>query len=187
MILWKCCSQYASKFGKSSSSHRTGRGQFSFQSQRKAMPNNAQTTAQLNSSHTLVKFSKPAFSNMWTMNFQMFKLDLEKAEEPEIKLLTSARSWKKAREFHENIYFCFLDYAKAFDCVDHNKLWKNLVLITKSNHGFQGASLCGPWLYYWPHILIFLFTHIWSGPFTNKQTHTFRSVCACVCVCVCVC
>ena len=60
------------------------------------------------------------------MNFQMFKLDLEKAEEPEIKLLTSARSWKKAREFHENIYFCFLDYAKAFDCVDHNKLWKIL-------------------------------------------------------------
>ena len=54
----------------------------------------------------------------------MFKLVLEKAEEPEIKLPTSAGSSKKAREFQKNIYFCFIDYAKAFDCVDHNKLWK---------------------------------------------------------------
>ena len=56
----------------------------------------------------------------------MFKLGLEKAEEPEIKLPTSTGSWKKAREFQKNIYFCFIDYAKAFDCVDHNKLWKIL-------------------------------------------------------------
>ena len=55
------------------------------------------------------------------MNFQMFKLDLEKAEEPENKLPTSVGSSKK-REFQKNIYFCFIDYAKAFDCVDHNKL-----------------------------------------------------------------
>ena len=53
----------------------------------------------------------------------MFKLDLEKAEEPEIKLPTSLGSSKK-QEFQKNIYFCFIDYAKAFDCVDHNKLWK---------------------------------------------------------------
>ena len=55
----------------------------------------------------------------------MFKLVLEKAEEPEIKLPTSAGSLK-AREFQKNIYFCFIDYAKTFDCVDHNKLWKIL-------------------------------------------------------------
>ena len=55
MMLWKCCTQYASKFGKLSSSHRTGKGQIAFQSQRKALPKNAQTTAQLHSSHTLVK------------------------------------------------------------------------------------------------------------------------------------
>ena len=60
------------------------------------------------------------------MNFQMFKLDLEKAEEPEIKLPTSVGSLKKAREFQKYIYFCFIDYAKAFDCVDHYKLWKIL-------------------------------------------------------------
>ena len=55
----------------------------------------------------------------------MFKLVLEKAEEPEIKLPTSAESSKK-QEFQKNIYFCFIDYAKAFDCVDHNKLWEIL-------------------------------------------------------------
>ena len=59
------------------------------------------------------------------MNFQIFKLVLEKAEEPEIKLPTSARSSKK-KESQKNIYFYFIDYAKAFDCVDHNNLWKIL-------------------------------------------------------------
>ena len=58
---------------------------------------------------------------MWTMNFQMFKLVLEKAEEPEIKLLTSAGSSQK-QEFQKNIYFCFIDYTEAFDCMDHNKI-----------------------------------------------------------------
>ena len=59
------------------------------------------------------------------MNFQMFKLVLEKAEEPETKLPTSGGSSKK-QEFQKNIYFCFLDYAKAFDCVDNNNLWEIL-------------------------------------------------------------
>ena len=60
------------------------------------------------------------------MNFQMFKLVLEKAEEPELKLPTSAGSSKKQESSRENIYFCFIDYVKAFDYVDHNKLWKIL-------------------------------------------------------------
>ena len=60
------------------------------------------------------------------MNFQMFKLDLEKAEDPEVKLPTSAGSSKKQESSRKNVYFCFIDYAKAFDCVDHNKLWKIL-------------------------------------------------------------
>ena len=59
------------------------------------------------------------------MNFQMFKLDLEKAEEPEVKLPTSVGSQKNKR-VPEKIYFCFIDYAKDFDCVDHHKLWKIL-------------------------------------------------------------
>ena len=62
---------------------------------------------------------------MWTFNFQMFKLDLKKPE----KLDQIANIWwiiEKAGQLQKNLYFCFNDYAKAFDCVDHNKLWKIL-------------------------------------------------------------
>ena len=67
-----------------------------------------------------------SFNSMWTENFQMFKLDLEKAEEPRGQLANICWIIEKAREFQKNIYFCFIDYAKAFDCVDHNKLWNIL-------------------------------------------------------------
>ena len=70
------------------------------------------------------KSSKLGFNSVWTKIFQMYKLDSEKAEEPEINLPTSDGSQEKAREFQKNI--CFIDYAKAFDCVDQNKLWKIL-------------------------------------------------------------
>ena len=70
---------------------------------------------------------------MWTVNFQILKLVLEKAEEPEIKLPISAGSLKK-QEFQKNVYFCFIDYAKAFDCVDHNKLWKILKEMRITDH-----------------------------------------------------
>ena len=99
MMLWKCCTQYVSTFGKLNSGDGTGKRQFSFQSQRKAMAKNGQTTTQLCSSHTLEKqcskFSKPGFNSTWTVNFQMFKLDLGKAEEPDIKLPTFSGSLKK--------------------------------------------------------------------------------------------
>ena len=66
----------------------------------------------------------------------MHKLDLEKAEESEIKLSASVGS-QKSKKVPENIYFCFIEYTKAFDCVDHNKLWKILkemgILITLRN------------------------------------------------------
>ena len=71
------------------------------------------------------KFSKPGFNSIWTKNFQMFKIDLEKAEEPD-QIANIRWIIKKAREFQKNIYFCFLDYAKAFDYVDHDKPWKIL-------------------------------------------------------------
>ena len=60
------------------------------------------------------------------MKFQIFKLDFKKAEEPEIKLPTSAGSLKKQENSRKNIYFCFIDHTKVFDCVDHSKLWKIL-------------------------------------------------------------
>ena len=63
---------------------------------------------------------------MWTLNFQVFKLDLEKAEEPEIKLPTSVESSKKQESSRKTSISALLNYAKAFDCVDHSKLWKIL-------------------------------------------------------------
>ena len=60
------------------------------------------------------------------MYFQMYKLDLEKVEEPEIKLPTFNGSWRKQGSAKKTTYFCFMGYAKTFDCVDHNKLWKIL-------------------------------------------------------------
>ena len=108
-----------------------GKGQFSFQSQRKAMPKNAQTTTQLHSSHMLVKscskFSKSGFSNMWTVNFQMFKLVLEKAEEPEIKLPTSARSWKKQESSRKASTSALLTMPKPLTVwitINCGKFWK---------------------------------------------------------------
>ena len=72
----------------------------------------------------MLKFLQ-AFNSMWTENFQMLKLDLEKVEETG---QIASIHWiiEKAREFQKNIYFCFIDYAEIFDCVDHKKLWKIL-------------------------------------------------------------
>ena len=72
---------------------------------------------------------------MWIVNFQMFQLVLEKEEERTRDQIANIR-WiiGKAREFQKNIYFCFIDYAKAFDCVDHNKLWKILQEMGMPDH-----------------------------------------------------
>ena len=96
----------------------TGLEKFSFlRSQRKAMPKNVQTTTQLHSSHMLAKecskSSKPGFNSMWIMNFQMFKLDLEKAEEPEIKLPTSVESLKKQENSRKTSVSALLTMPKA--------------------------------------------------------------------------
>ena len=110
-MLWKCCTQYASKFGKLNSGQRTGKDQFSFQCQRKAMPKNAQTTAQLHSFHTLVrscsKSFKLGFNSTWTKNFQMFKLAWEKAEEPEIKWPTFVGSSKNKRVPEKHLFLLY--------------------------------------------------------------------------------
>ena len=111
-MLLKCCIQYASIFGKLSSGHRTGKGQFSLQSQRRAMPKNVLTNimgsnecSQLCSLHMLARLCsksfKQGFSSMWSENFQMYKLSLEKAGEPEIKLPTFTGSYRKQENFRK--------------------------------------------------------------------------------------
>ena len=98
-MLWKCYTQCACKFGKFSSGHRTGKGQFSFLSQRRGVPKNIQITIQLHLFHMLVRLCSKSFkldsNSMWTVKFQKYKLDLEKAQEPEIELPTFVGSWRK--------------------------------------------------------------------------------------------
>ena len=128
MLLLKYCTQYISKFGKLSSIHSTRKVQFIFQSQRKTMPKNVQTAIQLYSFHILVRLCSKAFklrfSNTWPENSQRYKLNLEKVEKPS----HIANIWwiiEKARKFQKNIYFCLIDYTKAFNCFDHQKKKKN--------------------------------------------------------------
>ena len=102
-MLWKRCTHYVSKFGKFSRGHRTGKGQFTFLFQRKAMPKNIWTTIQLCSFHMLArkcsKSFKLGFSSTWTENFQMYKLGLEKAEKPEVQLTTFVGLQRKQRNY----------------------------------------------------------------------------------------
>ena len=112
-------------------SHTTGKGQFSFQSQRKAMPKNVQMMIQLHSSHMLArsfsKFSKPGFNCTQTVNFQMFKLVLEKIEETEIKLPTSAGSSKKQENSRKTSISALLTMTKALTVwitINCRKFWK---------------------------------------------------------------
>ena len=93
------------------------KGQFSFQSQRKAMPKILKLPHNCTHLTLILQVRLQQYVN-WEL--QMCKLDLEKAEEPEVKSPTSVGSLKKAREFQKIIYFCFTDYAKALDCVEYS-------------------------------------------------------------------
>ena len=102
--------------------------QFSFQSQRKEMAKNAQTTAQLYSSHMLVmlKILQARLQQHVNCELPNVQAAFRKGRGTRDQLATICWIMEKAREFQKNIYFCFLDYDKAFECVDHNKLWKIL-------------------------------------------------------------
>ena len=104
-MLWKCRTQYVSKFGKLSSGHRTEKVQFSFQSQRRAMSKNVQTTIQLCSFKILAslcsKLFKRGFSIMWTENFQIYTLGSKEEDESEIKLPTFTGSWRRQQNFRK--------------------------------------------------------------------------------------
>ena len=115
----KCCAPYANKFGKLSSGHRNGKGQFSFQPQRRVMPKNVQSTAQLHSFHmlakVLLKILQASLQQYMNQEIPDVQAGFRTGTRDQI-----AKIWwiiEEAREFQKNIYFCFIDYAKAFDCV----------------------------------------------------------------------
>ena len=138
MMLWKCCTQYTSKFGKLSSGHRTGKGQFSFQSQRKG------NAKECSNYHTIALISHA--NKVMLKIFQARLQQYVKWELPDVQAgfrkgrgtrdqIANIR-WiiRKAREFQKNIYFCFINYTKAFDCVHHNKLWNILKEMAIPDH-----------------------------------------------------
>ena len=101
---------------------------FSFQSQRKAMPKNVQTTTQLHSFHTLAKWcwksSKLGFKSLWAKNFQWIQAGFRKGRGTIDQIANNHWIIEKSREFQKTIYFFFIDYT--FDCVDHKKQWEIL-------------------------------------------------------------
>ena len=125
-MLGKCRIQYASKFGKLSSGHRTGKGQFSFQSLRKAVPKNAQTTALiLHTSKAMLKILQARLQQYVNCELPDVQAGFRKGRGTRGRIANIRWIIKKAREFQINTYFFFIDYAKSFDCVGHNKLEKS--------------------------------------------------------------
>ena len=121
---------YASKFGKIRSGHKTGKRQVSFQSQRKSMPKNVPTTTQfaliLQTSKVMLKSLQVRFQQYVNQELPDVQAGFRKSRGIRDQIANICWSIEKSREFQKNIYFCFIDYDKAFDCVDHNKLWKIL-------------------------------------------------------------
>ena len=118
------------QIGKLGSGHRTGKDQFSFQSQRKAMPKNAQTTTQLSSSlasKLMLKILQARLQQFVNRELPDDQAGFRKGRGTRDQIANIHWIIEKTREFQKkNMYFCFIDYAKAFDCVGHNKLWKIL-------------------------------------------------------------
>ena len=128
---WKCCTQYASKFGKLNSGHRTGKGQFSFQSQMNSIHpkecSNYHTIALIShASKVMLKILQARLPQYVNLELPDVQAGFKKGRGTRDQIANICWIIKKAREFQKNIYFCFIDYAKAFDCVFHNKLWKIL-------------------------------------------------------------
>ena len=92
------------------------------------MPKNAQTTAQLHSSHTLVmlKILQARLQQYMNCELPYVQAGFRKGRGTRDQIANIRWIMEKGRDFHKIIYFCFIDYSKAFDCVDHNKLWKIL-------------------------------------------------------------
>ena len=130
MMLWKCCTQYASKFGKLSSGHRTGKGQFSFQSQRKEVPKKAQTTTQshsLQASKVMLKILQARLQQYVNCELPDVQAGFRKGRGTRHQIPNIDWIIEKAREFQKNIYFALLTMPKPLALwitINCGKLWK---------------------------------------------------------------
>ena len=133
-MLWKCCTRYASKFGKCSSDHRTGKGQFSLQSQKRAIPKCHTIALISHISKIMLKIFQARLQQYMNREIPNVQAGFRKGRGTRGQIANICWIIKKAREFQEHIYFWFIDYAKASNCVYHNKLWKILQEMGISDH-----------------------------------------------------
>ena len=124
-MLWKCCTQYASKYEKLNSDHRTGKVQFSFQGNAKECSNYCTIALISHTSKVMLKILQVRLQQYVNRELPDVQPGFRKGRRTRDQIAKIHWLIKKAREFQKNIY-CFIDYAKAFDCVDHSKLWKIL-------------------------------------------------------------
>ena len=128
-MLWKSCTQYASKFGKLSSGYRTGKGVFipvPKKGNAKECSNYGTFALISHDNKVMLKILKARLQQYSNWEFPDIQAGFRKGRGTRDQIANTHWIIEKAREFQKNIYFCFIDYPKAFHCVDHNKLWKIL-------------------------------------------------------------
>ena len=144
-MLSKHCTQYVSKSERPNISHRTGKGKSSCQFPKRAVLKTVHTIGQLHSSPMIVRSGLKScmlgFRHYTNQELPDVQAGFRKGRETRDQIANIHWIIEKLREFQKNIYLCFMDYAKAFDCVDHNKLWKTLKVI-----GIQDWETC-MWVY----------------------------------------
>ena len=122
----KCCTQYASKFGKLSSGHRTGKYKFSFESPKKGSVKECsdyQTIALIShASKVMLKILQVRFQQQMNQELPDVQAGFRKGRGTRDQIANIHWIIEKARKLQKNIYFCFIDYTEAFNCVDYNKL-----------------------------------------------------------------
>ena len=142
-MLWKCCTQYASKFGKLSSGHRTGKRSvfipISKKGHAKECSNYCTIALISHASKVMLKILQARLQQYVNHELPDVQAGFRKGRGMRDQIANIHWIIKKAREFQKNIYFCFIYYAKAFDCVDHKKLWKILQEMGIPDH------LTAPW------------------------------------------
>ena len=129
-MLWKCCAQYVSKFGKLSSGHRTGKGQFSFQSPKKGNVKKCSKNPMIAlisyASKMMLKILQDRLHQYVNQELLDIQARFRKVKGTIDQIPKICWTIEKAREFQKNIYFCFIGFAKVSDFEDHHKLWKIL-------------------------------------------------------------
>jgi len=136
-MLWKCCTHYASKFGKLSSGHRTEKGVFipiPRKGNAKECSNHCTIALVSHASKVMLKILQASLQQYVNRELPDVQVSFRKVKGTRDQIANIWWIIEKAREFRKNIYFCFIDYGKAFDCVDHNKLWKILQEMGIADH-----------------------------------------------------